>query len=299
MSASPHENSQHLKKVSRLREQRLREQRLCERRLCDVMTTHWVPRTLKCESFFTVLSTQCRSCGVKCDSGFQKRGNGRRQDKKRWGSPAGSSRCLGGRGTESFVGPCCRTLTWVGSMSGPAVVGIGSGRLLHLRHGPPLLLPHLYLRLGGPGGHVGHVPLLALRAVPVGPPLPVLDGLFPETPVPRRAAAAASGGALVTGLAQTALHVVELRLAVLLHGMHLHAVAVVTSGALRDGLDSARGSGQDKSGPWLKVDQNTHGPTNLMFPLFLFTSLFFSQFLMIWNRCVDATPLCLHKQEKC
>lgn len=156
---------------------------------------------------------------------------------------------------ERFVRSCCRALTWVGSVSCPAVVGIGSGRLLDLRHGPPLLLPHLHLRLGGPGGYVGHVPLLALRAVPVGPPLPVLDGLLPETPVPR-SNATASGGALVTGLTQPALHVIVLRLAVLLHGMHLHAVAVVTSRTLRDGFDSARGSAKDKSGRRLEVDKN-------------------------------------------
>lgn len=116
------------------------------------------------------------------------------------------------------------------------MVGIGSGRLLDLSHGSPLLFPHLHLGLGGPGAHVRHVSLLAFGAVPVRSPLPVLDGLLTETPVPR-STTATSRGALVTPLTQPALHVVVLSLGTLLHGMHLHAVTVVTSRALRDGFD--------------------------------------------------------------
>lgn len=159
-----------------------------------------------------------------------------------WGSCGGLFRTL-------VSGPEClrwlfeqsvffRTVTCVRPISRPALVRIRSSGLLHLSHGSPLLLPHLHLRLGGPRGHVGHVSFLALGAVPVRSPMPVLDGLFAETPVPR-SASATPRGALITPLAQSTLHVIVLSLGALLHGMHLHAVAVVTTRALRDRLDPA------------------------------------------------------------
>lgn len=127
-------------------------------------------------------------------------------------------------------------VTCVRSISCPAVVRIGSGRLLHLSHSSPFLFPHLHLRLSGPRAHVWHVPFLAFSAVPVRSPLPILNSLFTKTPV-SWSPAATSRGALIPPLAQPALHVIVLSLRTLLHGVHLHAVAVITSRALWDRLD--------------------------------------------------------------
>lgn len=130
-----------------------------------------------------------------------------------------------------------RTCTCIRTISRPAVVRIRRSGLLHLSHGSPFLFPHLHFRLSGPRGHVWHVSFLALSAVPVRSAMPVLDGLFAETPVPR-SPSATSRGALVTPLAQSTLHVVVLSLGAFLHGMHFHAVTVVTTRALRDRLDT-------------------------------------------------------------
>lgn len=129
-------------------------------------------------------------------------------------------------------------ITCIRAVRSSAVVRIRWCRLLNFSHGSPLLLPHLHLRLCGPGAHVRHVSFLALRAVPVRSPLPVLYGLLTKPPV----SGPASRGPLVTPLAHPALHVIVLRLGTLLHGMHLHTVTVVTSRTLWDRFHPSWGS---------------------------------------------------------
>lgn len=150
-----------------------------------------------------------------------------------------------------------RALTGVGAVCCSAV-RIGRSRLLDFRHSPPLLLPHLHFRLGGSGTHIRYVSLLAFSAVPVRSPLPVLDSLFTKTPVSR----AASGWAFVTPLIQPALHVIVLSFRTVLHGMHLNAITVVTSRALRDRLDP----------PWCSAEKKIQGRVIYM-SLFLLNCL--------------------------
>lgn len=88
------------------------------------------------------------------------------------------------------------SVTCVRAICGPAVVGIGCGRLLDLSHSSPLLFPHLHFRLRSSRAHVWNVSLIPFGAVPVRSPLPVLDGLLPESPVSR----AASRRALIPSL---------------------------------------------------------------------------------------------------
>lgn len=117
-----------------------------------------------------------------------------------------------------------------------AVSGPGEILLLSLSRG--LGLPHLGLRLSGPGAHVRDVSFFALGAVPVRAAVPVLDGLPAETRSPHSTRPVES-----TVRTSVLPALVGLPVGVLVPLVQLGAVAVVAAGALGDGFGTARGSG--------------------------------------------------------